>query len=116
MAAATYDIIIEEGADFDTTFTYLDTGGNAVDVTGFTARMKVKENKDDAGNIISLTDVSGITLGGVAGTVQVKMTAAQTDAMSFEWGVYDLEIVSGAGVVTRLVEGAVRFVREVTTT
>ncbi len=112
MAAGKLDIVIEEGADFSMTLTWLDNAGAAVDITGYTARMKVKEAV--GGTLIqSLTDGSGITLGGTAGTVVIAMTAVQTAGYDFDWGVYDLELVTG-GVVTRLVEGAVKFTREVT--
>jgi hypothetical protein len=56
----------------------------------------------------------GIQLGGVAGTVDIHVPAADTDALSFTTGVYDIEIEDSLGVVTRLVQGAVRLAPSVT--
>ena len=41
-------------------------------------------------------------------------SATQSAALDFNSAVYDLEIVSPAGVVTRLVQGTVTLSREVT--
>jgi hypothetical protein len=63
------------------------------------------------------TQINAITLGGAAGTVTLALTPAQTAALAatadFDL-VYDLELVSGGAVVTRLLEGRVKVAREVT--
>lgn len=117
MSAARYDFIMEQGATFDYVITfYSDSSGTIpFDLTGYTARMDIKNNIDDATAIISLTTDNGrITLGGVNGTVQLVVSATDTAALNFERGVYDLELQSGSGVVTRLIQGAVTFEKEVT--
>lgn len=116
MAAGKLDITIEEGADFFLFLTWLDNDGNAKDISSYTARMKIKESVVDAGEIDNLTSGTGeITLGGTAGTIQIDIAAGVTANYDFDWGVYDLELISAGGVVTRLIEGAVKFSREVTT-
>ena len=114
MPAARHDIVIEEGATFDITFTYLDKDGVAIDVTGYSAKMDIKESV--GGTVIDdLTSVgSEITVGTTGGTFQIVITAVNTAAYDFDWGVYDLEITT-SGVTVRLVEGRVEFRREVTT-
>lgn len=109
--AGTYNFTIEQGADFTRTFTWKDSAGALINLTGYTARMKIKTG---ATTIVSLTEVSGITLGGAAGTIVVAINAAATAAYTFSKAVYDLELVSGGGVVTRLLEGKVLLSREVT--
>jgi len=42
------------------------------------------------------------------------VTAAVTEAIPNDVGVYDLEMVSPSGVVTRLMQGKVKFSEEVT--
>jgi hypothetical protein len=55
-----------------------------------------------------------LTLGGAAGTIVITLTATQTAALTAGNYVYDLELVSGAGVVTRLVQGNVTVTAEIT--
>lgn len=112
-----YTLNIYKGMDLDLTFTYRDTAGALVNLTGYTARMKVRAS--DGSFPVSLTDggaANGITLGAGAGTIRVQRTAAQTAAYSFSRGVYDLELeVTATGIVTRLLEGDVIAHAEVTT-
>lgn len=133
-----HDLDIYQGATFAFTYTYKDSAGAAIDLTGYTARMSVKHDLVDSDSVFLSTggDADGgtITLGGDAGTIALAMTAAQTDAMDetgwflFLLGsepmlpidrviefMYDLEIESSTGVVTRVLEGKVAFFRAVTT-
>ena len=113
MPAARHDVVIEEGADWAITFTYLDSDGAAIDVTSFSARLKIKESI--GGTLIdSLVSGGEITVGTTDGTFTIGVAASVTSAYDFEWGVYDLEIVDTSSVVTRLVEGRVEFRKEVT--
>lgn len=116
MPAGTYDkFIIEQGSTFSHTLTWKDSAGVAIDLTGYTARMTIREDTVDETEIISLTtENSRITLGGVAGTIALTITAADTDALEFTDALYDLELVSGS-TVTRLIQGRVRFSKAVTT-
>ena len=85
------------------------------DLTGYTARMQIRETLESTTTLEELTTSNGgITLGGTAGTITLLLTATETAALTFETAVYDLEIVSGAGVVTRLMHGKVVLVDEVT--
>jgi hypothetical protein len=98
-------------------------------LTGYTARMQVRATAEASSTILSLTSspAAGITMGGAAGTLALAVTAAQltTGTLSLTsittpkaWvheelpdgrvlkgygkvGVYDVEIVSAGGVVTR---------------
>lgn len=114
MSAGRYDITIEQGATYAQTFTWTDDAGDPVNLTGYTARMKIKTAKGATANIASLTDAAGITLGGAAGTIAVTLTATVTAAYTFKRAVYDLELVNG-DTVTRLLEGDVILSKEVTT-
>jgi hypothetical protein len=114
MPAAHYDLIIEQGATFEKTVTWKDSDGNAVDLTGYTARMQIRRSKSSTTTILSITTDDAITLGGTAGTVAISIPAATTATFTFRRAVYDLELVSGGGVVYRLLEGVVGLSKEVT--
>lgn len=115
MAAGTYNFTIEQGATFSRTLTWKDGSGNPIDLTGYTAKLELKDVKGNV--IITLTTNTGggITLGGSAGTIAVTMTATQTAAFNFSAAHYDLKLTASDGVtVTRLLEGVVNLDDEVT--
>ncbi len=86
-----------------------------VDLTGFTARMQIRESLESTTTLEELTtENGGITLGGTAGTVALLISATDTAALDFSTAVYDLELISGAGIVTRLLYGDITLAEEVT--
>jgi hypothetical protein len=113
--AAYYDILIEQGATFQKTFTWKDSNEDAVDLTGYTARMQIRRKKSSTtAEHSATTENGGITLGDELGTVAVEIPAADTADFDFTKGVYDIELIASDGVVTRLVEGGVEVSKEVT--
>lgn len=114
MAAGEYDITCEQGATLSLTFTWKDSSDAAVNLTGYSARMQVREKATSPGTLLSLTNGSGLTLGGSAGTIALSVSATATAALEAGQYVYDLELQSGGGVVTRLLEGRFTVKAEVT--
>lgn len=113
--AAKYDIVCDQGATFSRIFTWQDAAANPVNLTGYTARMQVRDEADSSTAALSLTtENSRITLGGTAGTITLLVSATDTAAVVAGEYVYDLEIVSGAGTVTRLIQGCFTVDAEVT--
>ena len=109
----TYNITVWQGADYDKTFT-VTQGGTALNFTNYSARMQVREAADSTAYMLSLTNGSGITLGGTAGTIAVAITNAQSSAISAGSFAYDLELVAGTGTVTRLLQGSFTVIGNVT--
>lgn len=105
--AGEYTLCIEQGATFTRTFTWYNAAGAAVDLSNYTAALQLRVNKEDTDPVLSLTQLAGITLGGVAGTIAVTITAAQTAALTQERYLWDLKLTSSDGVATRLLEGPV---------
>ena len=114
--AGKLNMVIEQGTTFNPVLTYQDADANLIDLTGYTARMKIKDARTDTAALEEITtENGGITLGGVAGTIALLFTDTETTAMTWETGVYDLEIISGSNIVTRLLQGTVTVSPEVTT-
>lgn len=113
--AGIYNFTIEQGATFSQVWTYKDSAGAAINLTGYTARMKARQDIASTTAILDLTtENSGISLGGSAGTITLSISATATAALSAPSNlVYDLELVNGS-TVTRLVEGSIRITPEVT--
>lgn len=115
MAAGNYDLYMEQGATFSLVITWKDNSNSPIDLTSYTARMQVRRTKQSSTVIVEASTTDGrITLGGALGTITVVIPATVTDDIEAGCGVYDLEVESADGVVTRLIEGAVEFSKEVT--
>lgn len=113
MAAGIYDITIEQGATFQMNLTWKDSTGSPVNISGYSARMQVRENYEAEDTLVSLVSPADITLGGALGTIAITIAASATQNLQLEEGVYDLELVNGA-TVTRLIQGKATISREVT--
>lgn len=114
METGTYDFTIYQGATFSRVLTWRDSTNALVNLTGYTARMMIREAIDSTSAFVTLTtENGGIALGGAAGTITLAISATATAAITQSQGVYDLELVSGS-TVTRLLEGAVTISKEVT--
>lgn len=128
MSAGIYNITIEQGADWRLLFVWKDQAGNPHNLTGWTARMQVRETVDSKTALFDLTTENGqIAIGNENGTVEIKIPAAMSQEVkanpkNLVWqdgkqGVsfsYDLELIDTQGIVTRLLQGAAFFVPEVT--
>lgn len=83
-------------------------------LAGWTARMDIRDSLDDTTTLVSLVSPGDIVIDTVTAEIQMLIDAATTAALDFDEGVYDLELEDGSGNVTRLIEGEVAFVKEVT--
>lgn len=110
--AGILNLVADQGATYTQRLTWK-IDGNPVNLTGYTARMKVK-NVVKNFEAISITSSSGIALGGSAGTIDLTVSAADMTKVVAGKYSYDLELVSPGGVVTRLVKGTFTVTPEVT--
>lgn len=117
-APARYDdFALWQGSVFDVTLTYKADGVTATNLTGYQARMKIRSFSDDA-ELVSLTSspAAGITLGGMAGTIRLYISALVTATYTWLSGVYDLELIppSGEADAFKLLHGRIILNREQT--
>ena len=83
-------------------------------LTGWTARMDIRDSLDDDTTLVSLTSPTDLVIDLSTAEIQILISATVTAGLDFDEGVYDLELEDGTGNVTRLIEGTVAFVKEVT--
>jgi hypothetical protein len=122
MPAAVADYTIEQGATWEQDVWWEDSDGNPIDLTGYTARMQARAALPDVGTLVDLTTANGgIVLTPAEGKLTLIMTAAQTAALNWPSGrhapgsgVYQLELESPTGFVTRLLKGTLTLDPEVT--
>ncbi len=84
-----------------------------VDLAGATARMQIRAGVGGALLLELNTENGGLAITG-PGTLTRTMSAAQTAALTWTDGVYDLEVEYADGTVQRYLQGAVTVSREVT--
>lgn len=87
-----------------------------VDLTGFVARMSISDRLGGTELFRLDSTIGSIALSPSACTITLTISATESAAFTFSSGVYDLEIESPAGVVTKLLKGAVTVLKEATTT
>lgn len=107
-----YNITAYQGATYDMNLTW-STNGTPTNLTNYTAAMQVRVTADASTAVLSLTNGSGITLGGTAGTIDITIGATTMGSVSAGQYVYDLELNSG-GTVYRLLQGTFQVQAEVT--
>lgn len=125
MPAGRYSFTIEQGATTSFQLQYSDSDGNPVDLTGYHARMQIRETIPSTVVICNLSssldsDGTGLNLSGSSGTlplasgsIGVYISAASSSNFDFDSAVYDIELVDGSEVV-RLVQGRIKLDKEVT--
>lgn len=123
MTAAKQNITIEQGATWGDVLTIYQSAPSGtpmadlvpLDLTGYDVRMHIRANVADADPLIALTNANGrIAVTPADGIIRRTIAAADTALLAFDFGVYDLEIESPDGTVTRLLQGRVSLSPEVT--
>lgn len=112
--AAQRALTIEQGA----TFSYeiaCSSDGEAMDLTGYEARMQARYSVSDDSPVIDLSLGNGITIDAEAGTVTITIDAEDTGSLTpGKLLRYDIEIESPSGHVTRLLQGTIEVSPEIT--
>ncbi len=103
------NIVIDQGTTFSTSISLTDENGDAIDLTGYTGRSQMRKHYTSS-NSQSFT----VVLNTSEGTVALSLTPVQTANLTPGRYVYDVEVVSAANVVSRIVEGIVTVTPEVT--
>ena len=111
--AAVANLSIDQGSTFTSDITVKDINGNVFDLTGYTASAKLAKGYSSTRTrtTISTTFATDRT----TGVLTISLTANQTAALDPERYVYDVEITSSTGSVTRVLEGIITVRPEVST-
>jgi hypothetical protein len=133
MAAGIYSFNIEQGVTTDFELVYKDSDGNPVNLTGYRARMQLKDSAGGSNTYLTLSsslqsDGTGLNMSGsggdlacnppTSGSIGIYISHTTSSNLSFGTAVYDLELISGSGnytVVTRLLQGKIKLSKQVTT-
>lgn len=115
MTAAIYNFELEQGTSLVKSVVWKDSNGTVVPLTGYSARMQVRESVDSDAVLLELSTTNGkIELTPNQGKVTLHFSPADTSGEDWSSGKYDLELTSSNGFVTRLLKGKIRLSKEVT--
>ncbi len=110
MPAAKFDLIIDQGSDFQINIA-IEEDGNPMNLSSYTARASMRARVESATDVDFTTSIN-------SSTVTIQMTHTATAAITAGSYVYDVEIFTGnAGAetsVTRILQGKATVTPEVT--
>jgi len=110
MSAGTYNFTIEQGTTFSRVLT-LQENSSAMNLTGYSVASQMRSTHDSSSIVATF---SGSVTNASSGQLTLSLTNSQTSAIEEAIYVYDVEITSGAGAVTRILEGNITVTPEVT--
>ncbi len=114
MTAPTYNLTIEQGADFAWTLTLKDSLNAPIDLTGAVVEGMIRAGSKKGKKLVDFTFMLNIPA--TDGVINVSLTAAQTAALPDDENhphYYDIKATYG-GKTVRVVEGTVTISRQVT--
>lgn len=131
--AGIYDFNTDQGATLQQLITWRqpqttqqvidDEDGTPVDLTGYTARMQLRTAVDSDAVVLELTtendriilgDQEAATPTYTNGQIRLLVDAETMEDVPAAKYKYDLELISAGGIVTRLLQGKIKVVAEVT--
>lgn len=104
MVSGIANLTIEQGADFSQTVAWTDNSGTPINITGYYAQIRIKP-KAPTLPILFDSNSSNVVINGSAGTITINISNSVTKNYIWNDAAYQLEITSGSGFKTRLLEG-----------
>ena len=106
---------VDQNATFCFIVEYKDNNGNAIDLTGASAKMQVRDTKGGAKLAVTLTSPSGgIVLDAPNGKLTIKLTPTQTSKLFYPKSSYDIMVIDSNANKIKLLEGFMTLNRSVT--
>ena len=118
MPAAKLNFTLEQGATFTHSLVRrdgLDIYSPVKDLTGYSARIHLRSDVSSTDVLLELNTTNGrIVITPATGSIELKLSAEETALLDFTKAVYDMEVRSPSGIVTRIVQGAFSLSKRVT--
>jgi hypothetical protein len=113
--AENYELKIDQGASLELSFLFADENNVPINLTGYTARMQLRTSYTAPTHALELTTENNrILLTPLEGKMTLSLPASVTTTIIPQRYVYDVELVSPTGFVTRAIEGDAIVTPEVT--
>jgi hypothetical protein len=108
VSAGSYNLRVEQYATFNLNILWTDSSGNPVNLTGYSADLRVVDS-DGVTDLLTLSTTNppgGITLGGILGTIVLNIPDSITALLPINSFKYDLLLTGGSGSKIRLLQGS----------
>lgn len=113
--AEMYELNINQGANLSLEIALKNQDQTPLNLTGYVARMQLRTSYVSPSFALELTTENGrLLLTPLTGIITLSLSATTTAALAAKKYVYDLEIVSPTGFVTRVLQGEAIVSPEVT--
>ena len=104
---ASYNPVVNQGIDWIFTTTWQDSTGTAINTTGYTVTLQIRNQVDNT-LLLAITNGSGITLTTPsAGLTTYRVTGTQTTAIPVGTYYYGIKAVSSGGIAYDWSDGLV---------
>jgi hypothetical protein len=103
------NLVIDQGSDFTTNIQLRDEAEQYVDLEGFSARGQLRKTYSSSNAVDFTVEIILPT-----SELFIALSSAQTANLTSGRYVYDIELTTRSGVLTRIVEGIVTVTPEVT--
>jgi len=104
------NLTVDQGTTFSANVDVSDESGNAQNLTGYSVAGQIRKSYDSSG----YTAFTAAITNAAQGTINISLAPSVTNGLTAGRYVYDVEITSGGGVVTRVLEGQVEVTPGVT--
>ena len=104
------NLTVDQGSTFSASIDITDTENNVLVLTGYSVAGQIRKTYDSSTAVSFTASVSNAS----TGEVTISLTPAQTNALVAGRYVYDVEITSAGGTVTRVIEGQLEVTPGVT--
>lgn len=112
---AIYDFCINQGTDLTVPLVLKDSTGSPMDLTGYKASMQLRTNVANTQAVDTLTNENErIVIVPEEGKITLFFPNSVTETYPAQSLVYDIEIESGGGEITRILQGKIKVSPEVT--
>ena len=105
---ARFRFVIWKGSTFSKRVQILDEDGLPLNLSGYTANL-VARTEPGGSVLLTLDTSSGITLGGVNGTIDLFLSDEDTDAISWKSALYTLSLIDSGGNSGYVLYGPIRI-------
>lgn len=114
MADSMYRLRLKKGDDYRKEFHLKDSAGEAIDLTGCSFKMQIRESFSSDVLLELSTENEKIELDAENGVIALVFIHADTSAANWKKAIYDIELKNSADEIQTIVSGTVDLYDEVT--
>jgi hypothetical protein len=110
-----YDILVDQGATLNRALFLKDSAKIPIDLDGYIGRMHIRDSRTSSVIIKTLTsETDEISIVSATGRVDILLAPSETESLEPKNYLYDLELESPEGEVTKVLSGKLTVRSEIT--